>query len=130
MILIGNGVGFLFALVAFTISVVAFPLLIDRKVGAAAAAADLGQGGAAQSADDGAVGPDRRRGTAASDRCRSSSVWRSCCRCSAMRPGTCTARWWCRTCRRARPSHAPKGDATLRIFPRYCSRSTTRRRRS
>jgi uncharacterized membrane protein len=38
MILIGNGVGFLFALVAFTISVVAFPLLIDRNIGAAAAA--------------------------------------------------------------------------------------------
>ena len=32
-------VGFLFALVAFAISVVAFPLLIDRKIGAAGAAA-------------------------------------------------------------------------------------------
>ena len=39
MILIGNAVGFLFALVAFVISVVAFPLLIDRRIGAAAAAA-------------------------------------------------------------------------------------------
>ena len=39
MILIGNAVGFLFALVAFMISVVAFPLLIDRRIGAAAAAA-------------------------------------------------------------------------------------------
>jgi len=39
MILVGNGVGFLFALVAFSISVVAFPLLIDRRIGAAAAAA-------------------------------------------------------------------------------------------
>ena len=38
MILIGNGVGFLFALVAFAISVVAFPLLIDRNIGATAAA--------------------------------------------------------------------------------------------
>jgi len=38
MILIGNGVGFLFALVAFALSVVAFPLLIDRNVGATAAA--------------------------------------------------------------------------------------------
>jgi len=38
MILIGNAVGFLFALVAFTISVVAFPLVIDRDIGAAAAA--------------------------------------------------------------------------------------------
>jgi uncharacterized membrane protein len=39
MILIGNAVGFVFALVAFTVSVVAFPLLIDREIGAAAAAA-------------------------------------------------------------------------------------------
>lgn len=39
MILIGNAVGFLFALFAFMISVVAFPLLLDRRIGAAAAAA-------------------------------------------------------------------------------------------
>jgi uncharacterized membrane protein len=39
MILIGNAVGFLFAVIAFAISVVAFPLLIDRRIGAAAAAA-------------------------------------------------------------------------------------------
>ena len=39
MILIGNAVGFLFALVAFAVSAVAFPLLIDRQIGAAAAAA-------------------------------------------------------------------------------------------
>jgi uncharacterized membrane protein len=38
MILIGNGVGFLFALVAFMISVVAFPLIIDRQISATAAA--------------------------------------------------------------------------------------------
>ena len=48
------------------ISVVAFPLLIDRQIGAAAAVADLGPGGAAQSGHHGAVGPDRRR--AAADR--------------------------------------------------------------
>ncbi len=39
LILVGNGVGFLFALVAFAISVVAFPLLIDRNISATAAAA-------------------------------------------------------------------------------------------
>jgi uncharacterized membrane protein len=39
LILIGNGVGFLFALVAFSISVVAFPLLLDRNISATAAAA-------------------------------------------------------------------------------------------
>jgi uncharacterized membrane protein len=39
MILIGNAVGFLFALVVFAVSVVAFPLLIDRDISATAAAA-------------------------------------------------------------------------------------------
>ena len=39
MILVGNVVGLLFALVAFVVSVVAFPLLIERRIGAAAAAA-------------------------------------------------------------------------------------------
>jgi uncharacterized membrane protein len=39
MILLGNGIGFLFAVVAFMISVVAFPLLIDRNVNAVTAAA-------------------------------------------------------------------------------------------
>ena len=37
MIVIGIGVGFLFALLAFSISVVSFPLLIDREVGIATA---------------------------------------------------------------------------------------------
>jgi uncharacterized membrane protein len=37
LILIGNFVGFLFALLCFTISVVAFPLLLDRDVSAPAA---------------------------------------------------------------------------------------------
>jgi uncharacterized membrane protein len=34
LIIVGNGVGFLFALVALCISVVSFPLLLDRDVGA------------------------------------------------------------------------------------------------
>jgi uncharacterized membrane protein len=37
LIAIGNGVGFLFALVVLTISVVSFPLLLDRDAGAAGA---------------------------------------------------------------------------------------------
>lgn len=37
LLVIGNAVGALFALVAFAISVVSFPLLVDRDVGAAAA---------------------------------------------------------------------------------------------
>ncbi len=37
LIVFGNAIGFVFAVVAFTISVVSFPLLLDRDVGAAAA---------------------------------------------------------------------------------------------
>jgi uncharacterized membrane protein len=37
LIVLGNGVGFLFAVVAMTVSVVSFPLLLDRDVGAAVA---------------------------------------------------------------------------------------------
>jgi uncharacterized membrane protein len=37
LIIVGNGVGFLFAVGVLTISVVSFPLLLDRDVGAAAA---------------------------------------------------------------------------------------------
>ena len=39
LILVGNGVGFLFAVAALLISVVSFPLLLDREVGAAVAVA-------------------------------------------------------------------------------------------
>lgn len=38
LIVAGNGVGFLFAVAALTLSVVSFPLLLDRPIGAAAAA--------------------------------------------------------------------------------------------
>jgi uncharacterized membrane protein len=37
LIIVGNGVGFLFAVLVLTISVVSFPLLLDRDVGAAVA---------------------------------------------------------------------------------------------
>jgi len=37
LIIVGNGIGFLFAVLVLTISVVSFPLLLDRDVGAAAA---------------------------------------------------------------------------------------------
>jgi len=37
LILVGNGVGFLFALVTLAVSVVSFPLVLDRKVDAATA---------------------------------------------------------------------------------------------
>jgi uncharacterized membrane protein len=37
LIVVGNGVGFLFAVLVLTLSVVSFPLLLDRDVGAATA---------------------------------------------------------------------------------------------
>jgi len=37
LIIVGNGVGFLFAVLALTVSVISFPLLLDRDVGAAVA---------------------------------------------------------------------------------------------
>jgi uncharacterized membrane protein len=37
LIVVGNAIGFLFALLAFSLSLVSFPLLLDRNVGAAAA---------------------------------------------------------------------------------------------
>ncbi len=37
LIIVGNGVGFLFAVLALAISVISFPLLLDREVGAATA---------------------------------------------------------------------------------------------
>ena len=37
LIIVGNGVGFLFAVLALTLSVVSFPLLLDRDVGVATA---------------------------------------------------------------------------------------------
>jgi uncharacterized membrane protein len=39
LIAIGNAVGFVFALIAFTLSIVTFPLLLDRDIGAAEAVA-------------------------------------------------------------------------------------------
>jgi uncharacterized membrane protein len=39
LIVVGNGVGFLFALGVLVISVVSFPMLVDRDVGAAVAVA-------------------------------------------------------------------------------------------
>lgn len=39
LIVLGNGIGFLFAVLALTLSVVSFPLLLDRPVGAMAAVA-------------------------------------------------------------------------------------------
>src|SRR5207302_6644225 len=66
LIIVGNFIGFLFAVTVLIISVVAFPLLVDREVGAVEAVLTSVSGGRRQSGHDGGVGLDRRR--AAGDR--------------------------------------------------------------
>ena len=53
----GISVGFVFALLAMMISVVSFPLLLDRDTGLDTAIGTSVPGGAGQSGADGAVGP-------------------------------------------------------------------------
>jgi len=61
MIVVGVGIGFLFALLVLVISVVSFPLLLDRDVGLGAGGVDIGARGGHQPAPDGHLGADRRR---------------------------------------------------------------------
>ena len=61
LIIVGTGVGFLFAALVLTISVVSFPLLLDRDVGAAVRAAHVRARGRGEPGHYGAVGIDRRR---------------------------------------------------------------------
>ena len=66
LIIVGTGVGFLFAVVVLTISAVSFPLLLDRDVGAAVALATSVRAVIANPVTMAAWGLDRRR--AAGDR--------------------------------------------------------------
>ena len=61
LIVIGVGVGFLFAAVVLVISVVAFPLLLDRDGGSRGGRQDVGSCRDRQSRSDLPVGTDRRR---------------------------------------------------------------------
>ena len=61
LIIVGNGIGFLFAVLVLTTSVVSFPLLLDRDVGAAVAMRHIGPSGSCQSAGDGGLGSLHRR---------------------------------------------------------------------
>ena len=56
LIIVGTGVGFLFAALVLTISVVSFPLLLDRDVGAAGALLTSVRAVAASPVASGAVG--------------------------------------------------------------------------
>ena len=61
LIIVGCGVGFLFALVALCISVVAFPLMLDRHATAGRSDVDLDPARRAEPGDGRRLGPDRRR---------------------------------------------------------------------
>ncbi len=61
LIVFGNAAGFVFALVVLVISVVSFPLLLDRDVGAAVALWTSVRAVAANPFPMAALGPDRRR---------------------------------------------------------------------
>src|SRR6478752_485899 len=60
MIVVGVGVGFLFALLVLAISVVSFPLLLDRDVGLHTAVRTSIRAVAANPGPDGRLGPDSR----------------------------------------------------------------------
>ena len=60
LIIVGTGVGFLFAVLALTLGAISFPLLLDRDVGAAVALLTSIRVVAANPADDGVVGFHRR----------------------------------------------------------------------
>ena len=61
LIVFGNAIGFVFAVLVLTVSAVSFPLMLDRDVGAAVALLDLDPRGAEKSGDHGGLGRDRRR---------------------------------------------------------------------
>jgi len=58
LIIVGCGVGFLFAVVALCVSVVSFPLMLDRHASAIDAGPDVAAGRDGESGSDGRVGPD------------------------------------------------------------------------
>ena len=61
LIVVGNAVGFLFAVVAFVLSVVSFPLMLDRHVGVAAAIVTSIKVSSEEPRDHGGVGTAGRR---------------------------------------------------------------------
>ncbi len=102
LIIVGNGIGFLFALAVLIISVVSFPLLLDRDVGAVEAVLTSVRAVAANPAPMAGSAPCR---------CSSASPW--WCRCSVTRLGTCIANSWSRTRTPATNAHIrPKAGAS------------------
>jgi len=91
LIVVGCGVGFLFALVALCISVVSFPLMLDRHAGAADAMATSLQA-VARNPVPMLHGDSLSRHCSWSARCRFSWASQSWSRCSATPPGISTAR--------------------------------------
>ena len=94
LMIVGNLVGFLFALGVLTISVISFPLLSSiPRCGRGRSGADIGAGRGEESADDGDLGIDC--GGSAVDRLLAAVLHRGrwSFRCSGIRPGTSIARW-------------------------------------
>ena len=99
MIVLGIGVGFLFALAAMMISVVSFPLLLDQDVGLDTAVSTSVKAVISNPAPMAVWGL-----TVAGLWCWApfrplSALW-WWCRCWVTRPGIFTASWWCRVRRR------------------------------
>jgi len=114
LIIAGNGVGFLFAVLVLTISVVSFPLLVDRDIGAAGALITSVRVVLANPITMALWG----RWWPVSwywARCRSSSDCRSCCRCSDIPLGIFTARRWSPTRIHAKKNiPVPRSDGVMR----------------
>ena len=102
VIIVGNAVGFLFAVLAFGLSVASFPLLLDRHVGVSVAIITSVRTHLAQSRRDDPVGIFVAA-CWSSARCHSSSALPWSCPCSGTRPGTSTAR-----CSSRKPDRAPE----------------------
>ena len=87
LIVVGGLVGFGFAALALCLSVVSFPLMLDRDVGLVPAVVASLRTARDNPERGRALGADRRGGARSSARCRCSSASRSSCRSSATRPG-------------------------------------------
>ena len=90
LIIAGAVVGAIFGWVVLALSVVSMPLLVDRDVSAARGGFRLLARGPSQQGRDAPLGRDRRSACWCSARSRCSSASPSCCRGSAIRPGTST----------------------------------------
>jgi uncharacterized membrane protein len=100
LIILGNLLGFVFAVVVLAISVISFPLLLDRDVGAAIAG-QTSIRAVLMNPMTMALWGLIVAGLLASASRRCWSAWRLSCPCWAMRHGICIAALWSVTARRS-----------------------------